>query len=370
MKATPLLVILTLSLLGVAARVEPVAAQCTFASPNCTASMPANTNATLLGLTWTHNSGPTCPTGGDTSYAGNLETAVLGNNTTLTISTNFTVNGDMRMTNSGSSTTLIIPAGVTFHVTGNLGDCTNNNVNFQVNGTLIVDGYLSGKNSNQFSGSGSVQAGGLYFTGGTGASCPNPCNISWDVGTCSSGGTFCTLPISLVFFRAEAKSNGIHVRWITESETHVDHVTLQKSSNGLSFYDIATFPSLGNTRERRNYGFLDEHPLTGRSYYRLRETDLDGAVVFHEIVSVDYSGGRMLDLFPVPVTGGQLNLRTNYFSGTDARVVISDVTGTVLQEAILRSDEVMKLPVALQPGIYLLTYTSGDYRTTRRFVVH
>jgi hypothetical protein len=126
------------------------------------------------------------------------------------------VNGDFQMTNSGSSTTLIVPAGVTLTVTGNMGDCTNNNVNFQIDGTLIVLGTLYGKNTNTFSGGGSITAGGIDM--GNNATCPAPCNINWDVGTCTAGGTFCSLPIRLSMFDAEVKANGVHVRWVTESD--------------------------------------------------------------------------------------------------------------------------------------------------------
>jgi hypothetical protein len=193
------------------------------------------------------------------------------------------------------------------------------------------------------------------------------------VGTCSAAGaagaTFCALPISLVIFQAEVKTNGVHVRWVTESETHVDFLTLQKSTNGKDFHEVADFPAQGDTRQRRTYSFLDEHPMMGTSYYRLRETDLDGAVVYHRIVSVEYTGARLLDLYPVPVSDGVLNLRTNYYSTGDSRVLITDVTGVTLQEKLLRSGEPMKVPVDLKPGIYLLTFISGDFRTVKRFVV-
>lgn len=350
---------------------QQAAAQCTFGTINCTSSVGGSTSLNFDALTWTYSSGPVCPTGGSTSYTGNLRTN-LANNSTLTVAADFTITGNYRIVTSGTNSVFVIPAGVTLHVTGNLGDCSNNNMDFVVNGTLIVDGFISGRNNNSFSGSGSITAGGLDFNNNT--VCPAPCNIVWDVGTCSAAGaagtTFCTLPISLTGFTAEVKANGVHVRWATESETHVDFLTLQKSSNGTQFNNLADFPSQGNTVQQRTYGFLDEHPLTGRSYYRLRETDLDGSVVYHPIVAVEYAGGRMLDLYPVPVTGGQLNLRTNYFSGLDVKVVISDVLGTVLQESLLRSGEELKVPANFKPGVYVLTYTTGDFRTTRRFVVH
>lgn len=293
----------------------------------------------------------------------------MANNTNLTVASTYTITGNFRMTTSGSNTTLTIPVGVTFRVTGNLGDCTNNNVNYVVNGTLIVDGFISGGNNHDFSGSGTVQAGGLNF--GNGTACPAPCNINWDVNTCTSGSPgFCTLPIRVSYFAAEVKANGVHVRWVTESEEQVDYLTLEKSSNGRDFYGVADFTSQGSGIQQRNYGFLDERPLIGRSYYRIKETNLDGRLGYHRIISIDYQGGRVLDLYPVPVSNGVINLRTNFPIGQDTRVLISEVTGVVLQETILRANEPLKVPVKLEPGIYLLTFVSGDYRTVKRFVVN
>jgi hypothetical protein len=292
----------------------------------------------------------------------------MANNTFLTISSDFTVNGDFNVTNSGSNATLTIPVGVTLHVTGDLGDCTNNNVNFVVNGSLIVDGYLSGKNGNAFSGSGSVTAtGGLFFNNPP--TCTS-CSIVWDVGSCAPiPSTFCTLPIHLLFFRAAVMTNGVHLHWATSSEENFDFFTLEKSSNGKDFYAIADFPGHGNSTVRHDYSFRDEHTLTGKTYYRLRETDLDGKVIYHRIVYVEYSGGHLLDLYPVPVSNGVLNLRTNFNTGQDARVTITDMTGLVLQEGMVRGD-VMSIPVKFESGIYLLTFISGDFRTVKRFVVY
>jgi hypothetical protein len=130
------------------------------------------------------------------------------------------------------------------------------------------------------------------------------------------------------------------------------------------------YPSQSSGIQQRNYGFLDEHPLIGKSYYRIKETNLDGRVRYHRIISVDYQGGRLLDVYPVPVSNGVLNLRTNFPIGQETRVLISDVTGVVLQETVLRANEALKVPVKLEPGIYLLTFVSGDYRTVKRFVVN
>lgn len=343
-----------------------VQAQCVFASPDCQSSMSNGTSSNFNALTWTHNSGPACPTGASSSYGGNLKVS-MANNTNLTISANFTVNGDFNIVNSGSNATLTIPVGVTLHVTGDLGDCTNNNVNFVVNGSLIVDGYVSGKNGNSFAGTGSITAtGGLYFQGTPTCS---SCGITWNVGSCVPAGAFCTLPLQLTSFDAAVNANGVHVRWITESEDHVELMTLEKSVDGIAFQALADFAGHSGGPQRRVYGYLDEHAWIGKSYYRLKETVLSGAVVYHRIIGVEYTGGRMLDLYPVPVNNGTLNLRTNFQTTTDAQVTISNVTGAVLQSTVLKAGEPMKVNVNLDPGIYILRYRNGDFHSVKRIVV-
>ncbi len=345
----------------VAGSINLAQAQCTFGAPGCTSSIANNASRNFNALTW---AGGSCPTG--SSYTGNL-LLTMGANSSLTVSASYTITGDFNITTSGAAPTITIPLGVTFHVTGNLGDCTNNNTSYVVEGTLIVDGFLSGKNNNGFSGSGSITAGGLNF--GNNTTCTS-CAINWNVTTCSASPvSFCTLPIKLLFFHAERKSAGVQLRWATESEENFDYFTVERSADGRNFHSVADVAGHGNSTQRYDYAFFDEHPLNGKSYYRLKETDFDGLLVYHKIVAVDYSGGRSIDIYPVPVSNGVLNVRVNFSSSQESRIIINDVAGLVLQ-SFVSADREIAVPVGLKPGIYMLTFTNGDFRTTRRFIVN
>ncbi|MCB0556998.1 MAG: hypothetical protein KDD02_25850, partial [Phaeodactylibacter sp.] len=46
----------------------------------------------------------------------------------------------------------------------------------------------------------------------------------------------------------------------------------------------------GTTLEPQEYSFIDEKPLRGLNYYRLRQVDFDGAVEYHKVISVEYKG--------------------------------------------------------------------------------
>ncbi len=344
-----------------------VKAQCSFASPDCQASMSNGTSSNFNALTWTHNSGPACPTGVSSSYGGNLKVS-MANNTNLTISANFTVNGDFNLVNSGSNATLTIPVGVTLHVTGDLGDCTNNNVNFVVNGSLVVDGYVSGKNSNSFAGSGSITAtGGLFFNNPP--TCTS-CGITWNVGSCvPTGSAFCTLPINLLFFTAEVRPTGIHIRWATATEQEVDRFVIERSADGIVFSTVADIAGHGTSTQRNDYLIVDERPLNGNAYYRLGEKNFNGDLRYHRIVNTDYKGGRRLDVYPNPVTNGRLNVQPNFSTGREVRVMISDVTGVVLQDVILREGEPLTVDPRLRAGMYILTYFNDDFRVVKRIVI-
>jgi len=354
--------------IGLLVTLEEVAfAQCSFASPDCQASMSNGTSANFNTLTWTHNSGPGCPTGASSSYGGNLK-VTMANNTFLTVSADFTVSGDFNITNSGSNATLTIPVGVTLTVHGDLGDCTNNNVNFVVDGTLIVDGYVSGKNGNAFAGTGSITAtGGLYFN--MPPTCTS-CSITWSVGSCvPTGSAFCTLPINLLLFTAEARPSGILIRWVTASEEQVDTYVIERSADGKNYLPMAEVKGHGDSHQRNDYSITDERPLAGRTYYRLRENSVDGHQTYHRIVSVDFAGGRQLDIYPMPVTQGVISLQTNFSTGLPGRVTVTDLTGVTLHEVVLREGDPLTFETSLRPGIYILTYVSGDFRAVKRVVV-
>lgn len=291
----------------------------------------------------------------------------MANNTNLTISANFTVNGDFNITNTGSNSTLTIPVGVTLRVTGDLGDCTNNNVNFVVNGTLIVDGYISGKNSNSFAGTGSITAtGGLNFN--TSPTCTG-CTITWNVGSCVPAGAFCTLPISLLYFKGDIRNNEANLTWATESEKNFDYFTIEKSADGENFEEIAQVKGQGNSFQRVNYQYSDPNLMIGKTYYRLKETDFDGHVVYFNIISVNYSGAKAVLIYPVPVTNGILNLKLNFASTLESHVTVTDILGTVLAETT--SSEVnISILLQAKSGIYLVKFVNGDFSVTKRFMVN
>lgn len=106
------------------------------------------------------------------------------------------------------------------------------------------------------------------------------------------------LPITLLSFTAEAKDAQVLTSWITASEMNNDFFTIERSADARNFKPIGTVEGAGTSHSMHAYSFIDDAPLSGISYYRLKQTDFDGTATLSEIRSVEFytSGTFSLDM--------------------------------------------------------------------------
>jgi hypothetical protein len=147
-----------------------------------------------------------------------------------------------------------------------------------------------------------------------------------------------------------------------------------RSADGSNFSSIATISSLatgGNSSLILKYSFVDAQPLDGKSYYMLKQTDLDGRFTFSSVVVLETSGTEMFRfaaVFPNP-TNSQLNLSIISPTKQDATVIINDMFGrTVTQRLISVSSGSNNYQInvnALPAGNYLLNVVPKDGSTNK-----
>lgn len=218
-----------------------------------------------------------------------------------------------------------------------------------------------------------VGVGATWFDlGGTGSGVPSGTITSSPFTTFSTmtlgnavGGTN-SLPIELKRFEAQVVGRTTHLEWATASEVNNDYFVIERSGNGTEFTDIGSVDGNGNSFEEIDYSFVDERPLTGRNYYRLRQVDFDGASSHSRIVSVDQAGKvREVVAYPNPVIGSGFSLSVSGFAPLQpAALRMTDLTGRVIAWGEFTTDasggadvEVLKPQTA---GLYLITVFSSD----------
>jgi len=75
------------------------------------------------------------------------------------------------------------------------------------------------------------------------------------------------------------------LKWtaLNEADGYYD---LERSDNGVDFYSIEKIKSKSTSNTETNYSFEDRNPFS-KSYYRLKQTDLEGKVSVSQIVRID-----------------------------------------------------------------------------------
>lgn len=115
------------------------------------------------------------------------------------------------------------------------------------------------------------------------------------------------LPVDWLDFTATARdNNSVVLEWSTGTEKNTEEFIIERSQNGRDFTEIARQSAAGNSETARSYADTDNNPYLGRSYYRIRQTDTDGAFSFSPIRSVFIADqGNLIALYPNPTAQGQ-----------------------------------------------------------------
>ncbi|MFH0865631.1 MAG: T9SS type A sorting domain-containing protein, partial [Bacteroidota bacterium] len=110
-----------------------------------------------------------------------------------------------------------------------------------------------------------------------------------------------SLPVELYYFRALCNNKSIDLMWSTVSETNNDFFTVEKSVNSIDFDFLTTASGSGNSNQSVNYSFTDDEPYTGTTYYRLSQTDFDGATeVLGTTAANCQEDGNEITIYPNP----------------------------------------------------------------------
>lgn len=175
-------------------------------------------------------------------------------------------------------------------------------------------------------------------------------------------------PIELLSFDARLIQDSVAIYWATATERNNAYFTIEKSLNGESWSAVDTIAGAGNSSAVLHYIRYDDQLVQGTSYYRLKQTDLDGAYTYSKIDAVHDEGTEIL-LYPVPAAG---NLYVSVQSDAVTDISFSCINASG-QAVALEFDQqgntyVFNISV-LSSGIYFLQVQSDAERVVKKFVV-
>ncbi|CAN5157264.1 hypothetical protein BH09BAC2_BH09BAC2_24140 [soil metagenome] len=171
------------------------------------------------------------------------------------------------------------------------------------------------------------------------------------------------LPVTLTGFRAYQKSNGINVEWKVAQQINVSSYSVEKSASGIQFNKAAIVPASAVAA----YSWYDADPLNGANFYRLKITDINGAVTYSNIIKVIISSAKAaVNVFPNPVSGNTLTLQLVNIAAGNYQVMINDLAGrfiytTTLQHQGGSSSQTLSIN-NISSGSYLLNVAGNHVR--------
>lgn len=105
-------------------------------------------------------------------------------------------------------------------------------------------------------------------------------------------------------FNASASGNEVAIEW-SAMEVNNELFTLQRSADGIEFETISETSGAGTSNTATQYTAIDEQPLEGISYYRLRMEDSNGGFFYSALVSVELTAKAKLHVYPNPAADNE-----------------------------------------------------------------
>ena len=108
---------------------------------------------------------------------------------------------------------------------------------------------------------------------------------------------FMLLPVRLISFTSLKKDHSVEISWTTTDEKDINHYELERSATINNFQPIKSLTSR-NQSQQTTYSVLDNSPLNGMAYYRLKTVEETGKLAYSKIILVKNGTGINHPLYP------------------------------------------------------------------------
>jgi hypothetical protein len=181
------------------------------------------------------------------------------------------------------------------------------------------------------------------------------------------------VPVQLIYFRGKAEAERVRLNWATATEINSSYFNVERSTDLKDFTAIGKITSAGDSRQRIEYNFLDEAPLPGVNYYRLKQVDKDGTSEYSKIIAISpQTDASRFIIYPNPSDGNNIKLQFDNLELDGIKLV------TMLGQEIpfdIQASTNNSLTIhpqrTLENGLYFVTYNAaGRGRVTQKLWVN
>lgn len=200
-------------------------------------------------------------------------------------------------------------------------------------------------------------------------------NASLLIQTVAGGGTT-TIPVSII--RKIAFSNSVvpvtlssfSVRndkalvllfWQTATETNSSRFIIERSSDGYNYQQVGTVAA-ADISTGSNYSFTDVTPLSGVSYYRLKQVDISGESIYSKVLSVNRTASTGIVLLPNPASS-YISIKSTTFERLNVKIYAA--SGQLMISGTYAPGEQISLS-KLTTGVYIAIINNNPYKLIKQ----
>lgn len=191
------------------------------------------------------------------------------------------------------------------------------------------------------------------------------------------------LPVSLLDFTVvlNKNNNAVDVNWKTASEKDNDYFTIERSIDGHTFEPIKNINGAGNSNTILKYYFTDENPVTGTSYYRLKQTDFNGDFTRSKvkIINNNYikNPPSALEISSVAPSVFIDNFKINFISeeGGEVDFVLTSLSGQIMKREKIMAEKGHNSyqytdEHTIPAGVYFVVLLCNDKKASYKVIKH
>ncbi len=174
----------------------------------------------------------------------------------------------------------------------------------------------------------------------------------------------------MLSFNAQRTGRVNRISWSTSQEINTNYFIIEHSTDGRSFSAIGQLPAAGNSGNTLNYSFVDNTPVRGINFYRLKVVDNGGHEKFSAVRNVRNEGTADISIYPNPVRDVMLvNITSDKID--KAGISITDMNGKTVYVKTMSISEGMNYvnvnTANISSGTYVIKIQLNDDLVVRKF---
>ncbi len=177
------------------------------------------------------------------------------------------------------------------------------------------------------------------------------------------------LPVRLTSFTAQKQDKVVKLNWSTSQEINSSYFIVQRSTDGRTWKDIATVAAAGNSNTKQNYSTIDNSPVNGMNFYRLKQVDINGKSDLSETRTVLFSTVFAVSINPNPATDF-VNVFISKDNNNASTIIFTDMNGRQMNKFITGETNYKINVNQFAPGIYFVRVINDGNELVKKLVIY